>query len=88
MGAPVVVFVDEGVAVVLELFEVVGCGLGGEPLFECLLEPFDFPAGGGVVHSGVFLDDVEVDQGAFEAVASTSASGEPGGVDHAVIGQH
>ena len=33
-------------------------GLGAQPLLQGLLEPLDLPAGGGVVGSGVLLDDV------------------------------
>ena len=34
-------------------------GLGAEPLLQGLLEPFDLPAGGGVVRATVLLLDVE-----------------------------
>jgi hypothetical protein len=33
--------------------------LCGQPLFQGLLEPFDFAAGGGVVGSGVLLGDAQ-----------------------------
>ena len=86
--AMMVVFIDERVDLVLELVEGCGFGLGGEPLFECLLEPFHLSAGGRVVRSAVFLDDLEVRQGAFEPVPSAFAASESGGVDHGVVGQY
>ena len=55
-----VVFVDEGVELGLQLGESGGAGLAGEPFFEGLVEAFDFSAGGGVVWGGVDLVDVEV----------------------------
>ena len=54
-----VVDLGEGVEEVLEFGEVGGWGSWGEPLFEGLLESFDFAAGGGMVGSGVFLFDLE-----------------------------
>lgn len=62
-------------------------GLGSEPVLQGLLEAFDFAAGGGVVRSGVLLVDAEADEFGFEHVAATTAAGEPGGVDEAVVGQ-
>ena len=53
VGPVVVVGVGEFVEEALELVEVVGSGLGGEPFFEGLLETFDFSAGGGVWSSSV-----------------------------------
>lgn len=88
MGAPVVVFIDERIELVLEVFEDSGFGFGGEPLFECLLEPFYFPACGGVVWSGVFLDDSQVHQGAFEPVLFSFPSCESYGVDEGVVGEY
>ena len=82
----VVVVLDEVVDVRLEFVDGVG-GVGSEPLFEGLLEAFDFAGGGGVVWSGVFLFDVEVDEECFELVATAAASGKAGGVNHAVVGQ-
>ena len=50
--AAVVVLVGEGVEQGLQLGQGGGLGgLGAEPLFEGLLEPFDFAAGAGVVRS-------------------------------------
>ena len=63
-------------------------GLGGEPVLHCLLEAFDFAAGGRVVRAGVLLDDVEAWELGFQAVASAAAPGEPCGVDEAVVGEH
>ena len=46
-----VVFINERVELVLEFCQCSGCGLGGEPFLECLLESFYFPTGGWVVGS-------------------------------------
>ncbi len=88
VGSPLVVFLGEFVELVLEVFDGVGGGLGGQPLFEGLLESFDFPAGGRVVGSAVFLEDAQVGEGAFESVEAASATGESGGVDHCVVGEY
>ncbi len=48
LWAPMVVFVDERIELVLELLKGFGVGLGGEPFLECLFEPFHFPTGGWV----------------------------------------
>ncbi len=69
-----VVFVDEPVELLLEFFEGVGSGLGSQPLFEGLVESFDFPAGGGVVGSTVFVDNMEVSEGSFEPVPAALSS--------------
>ena len=55
----VVVGLDEGVQLGLQLDEGGGAGLAGEPFFEGLVEAFDFPAGGRVVGGGVDLGDPE-----------------------------
>jgi hypothetical protein len=55
--AAVVVGLDEGVELVLQVGEGGGAWLVGEPFFEGLMESFDFPAGGGVVGCGVDLGD-------------------------------
>ncbi len=47
----VVVVVDERVELLLELGDCCGSCLVVEPTFHCLLEAFDFAAGGGVVGS-------------------------------------
>lgn len=47
----VVVVVDEGVELFLELCDGGRAWLVVEPTFHCLLEAFDFAAGGGVVWS-------------------------------------
>ena len=52
-----VVFVDEDLELGLECGDGGGAGLAGEPFFQCLVEAFDFPAGGGVVGCGVDLGD-------------------------------
>ena len=51
------------------------------------MEALDFSAGGGVAGCGVDLGDSQAVQFVFEVVASAFAAGEPGGEDHAVIGQ-
>lgn len=79
---------DEPVELLLEFLDGPGSGLSSQPLFEGLVESFDFPAGGRMVGSAVFLGDVEVSEGSFEPVAASFSSGESGGVDHAVVGQH
>ena len=61
--------------------------LRGEPLFQGLLEAFDFPAGGRVVGPGVLLDDTEGAQFVLEGVAAAFAARQPGGEHHAVVGQ-
>ena len=85
--AAVVVVLDEGVELGLQLGDGGGAGLVGEPFFEGLVESLDLAAGGGVVGGGVDLGDSEAAQFVFEAVASAFAAGEPGGEDHAVVGQ-
>lgn len=85
--AAVVVFVDEGVELGLDVAECGGFGLLLEPAFEGLVEAFDFPTGGGVVGGGVDLADSEVAEFGFEFVASAAAAGESGGEDHAVVGE-
>lgn len=82
-----VVFVGEGVELGLELGEGGGFGLFLQPAFEGLVEAFDFPAGGGVVGGGVDLADLQAAEFGFEAVASAAAAGQPGGEDHAVVGE-
>src|SRR6266568_5274843 len=87
MGAVVVVLVDELVDELLDLGEAAGLvWLAAEPLFEGLLESFDFAAGGGVVGAGVLLRDAEGAEFGFESVTA-GVSGESGGVDHAVVGE-
>ena len=86
--AVVVVVVDEGVEQGLQLGDGGRLGgLGAQPLLHGLLESFDLAAGGGVVGAGVLLDDVQAAQLVLEAVAAAAAAGEPGGEDHAVVGQ-
>jgi hypothetical protein len=41
----------------------------------------------GVVGPAVLLLDVQASEFGFEAVAAAAAAGEPGGEDHAVVGQ-
>lgn len=60
-----VVDVDEGVELGLELGDGGWGGLFAEPFLECLLESFDFSAGGWLVWSGVFLFDPEAHQEGF-----------------------
>jgi hypothetical protein len=49
----VVVLVDEGVELGLQLRQGGGAGLAGECFLEGLVEAFDLAAGGGVVGGGV-----------------------------------
>ena len=73
---------------VLELGDRGGLvGLGAQPRFQGLLEAFDLAAGGGVVGSGVLLDDAEAAQFGLEGVAAALAAGEAGGEHHPVVGQ-
>lgn len=85
--AAVVVFGDELIELGLQLGDGGGAGLGGEPFLQCLVEAFDFPAGGGVVGGGVDLLDAQAVQFGFEGVAAAFSSGEAGGEDHAVVGE-
>jgi len=55
----VVVFVDEGVELGLEVGEGGGLGLFGQKAFEGLVEAFDLAAGGGVIRGGVDLGDAQ-----------------------------
>ena len=71
MGAMVVVGVGEFVEEALELVEVVGAVLGGEPFLEGLLESLDFSAGGRVVGCGVLLFGAEVIEAGLEGVAAS-----------------
>ena len=88
-GRRLVVFINETVGQGLELLDRGWLGsLGGEPILEGLVEAFDFPAGGGVVRSGVFLLDAEFDQAGLEGVAAASVAGEPGGVNHPVVSEN
>jgi hypothetical protein len=64
----VIVGLDEGVELGLQVGEGGGSGLAGEPFFEGLVEAFDFSAGGGVVGGGVDLDDPEAAELVFKAV--------------------
>jgi hypothetical protein len=79
VGPAVVVFVGEGIELGLQFGDGGGAGLAGEPFFECLMEAFNFPAGGGVVGGGVDLLYAQAVQFGFEAVAAAFAAGESGG---------
>ena len=68
-GAVVVVVLDEGVDVGLQLVDGGGGQLGAEPFLHCLLEAFDLAAGGGVVGSRVLLANAALHEFGFEAVA-------------------
>jgi hypothetical protein len=84
----VVVEVGEGVQEGLELGEVCGLGrLGGEPVFEGLLEPLYLALGLGMAGFPVFLLDAQAAQLGFQAVAAAFAAGEAGGEDHPVVCQ-
>ena len=58
-----------------------------QPLLHGLLEPFDLPAGGRMVRTGVLLRHPEASQLGLEAIAPALAAGEARGEDHAVVGQ-
>ncbi len=88
MGSSVVVFIDEGVDQRLQFGDGGGLGLlGGEPFLECLVEAFDFAAGGGMVRGGVLLLDLEFREPGLEGVAAASEPGETCRVDHSVVGE-
>ena len=88
MGSSVVVFIDEGVDQRLQFGDGGGLGLlGGEPFLECLVEAFDFAAGGGMVRGGVLLLDLEFREPGLEGVAAASELGETCRVDHSVVGE-
>ena len=74
MWAVLVVVGDELVEQCLELVDGGRGGAGGEPAFQCLVEAFNFAAGGRVVGSAVLLGDVERVEEGLEAVASTAAA--------------
>ena len=63
---------------------VEGRGRGREPVFEGLVEAFDFALGLGVAGVTVFLGDAQAGEQAFEVVV---AVGESCGVDRSVVGQ-
>ncbi|MDZ4235169.1 MAG: hypothetical protein U1C73_15730 [Dietzia sp.] len=69
MGSVVVVDLDEGVELVLQLGDGCRGRLGSEPLLHGLLEALDLAAGGGVVGSAVLLADAQFDEFVLEAVA-------------------
>ena len=52
-----------------------------------LRESFDFALGLGVAGPAVLLGDAQAAQFVLEAVAAAAPAGEPGGVDHSVVGQ-
>ena len=52
-----VVFLDEGVELGLQLGECGGTRLADQPAFERLVEAFDLAAGGRMIGCGVDLDD-------------------------------
>lgn len=87
VGPLVVVAVLE---LVRECLEVLEGGrldsLGAQSLLQGLLEAFDFALGLWVAAAAVGLVDLPPCQEGLEAVAAWSP-GEPGGVDHAVVGQ-
>jgi len=57
--------------------------LGGQPLFQGLLEPLGLALGLRVVGLAVFLRDAQPPQLVLEAVAA-AAAGEPGRIDQPV----
>jgi hypothetical protein len=62
-------------------------GPGGQPFLQGLLEPLDLALGLGVVRAAVLLGDAQGAQFVLQAVAAAAAAGEPGRIDHAVVGQ-
>ena len=83
-----VVGVEELIDQVLELGDGVGGWPGGQPFLHGLLEPFNLAGGGWMVRPSVFLGDPLFTETGLEGVAAASVTGEPGGVDHAVVGEH
>jgi hypothetical protein len=69
----------------LEAGDRAGATLLGEPSLEGLVEPFDFPAGLGVVGAGVLVVDAEGEQLELDRAAAVAGFG---GEDRAVVGQH
>jgi hypothetical protein len=85
---PGVADAGEGVKEGLQLAGSGGlAGLGAEPFLEGLLEPPGFALGLGVVRLAVLLLDAQAAQLGFQVAAAAFAAGQPGGEDHAVIGQ-
>src|SRR6202167_3120082 len=62
-------------------------GLGAEPVLHGLLEPLGLSLGLGVVRLAVLLLDPEAAKLVLQGVAAAPAAGQPGGEDHAVVGQ-
>ncbi len=64
-------------------------GMLGEEAFQRLPESFDLALRGGFVGAPVLLGDAFQFEERFEAIEAglEAASGEPGGVDHAVVGE-
>ena len=79
-----VVVVAECIELGLQFGDVGGSWSCLEPLFEGLVEAFDFPLGLGMVGFAVLLLDAEVEQFDFEAVGSVSVSC---GEHHSVVCQ-
>jgi hypothetical protein len=79
-----VVVGGEGIQEFLELGEVSGLGLGGEPFLQGLPESLDLALGLGVVRAAVLLPDPQAAQLVLQGVAAASAAGEPRGVPWAV----
>lgn len=85
-----VVVVTEVIKLLLEFFQAVGCGLGGEEQFQGLPKSLDFALSGGFVGASILLLDALQRQQRFERVRvsfPSSASSMAGGVNHAVICQ-
>ena len=70
MWSLVVVDGDEFVDLGLQDRSAVGAGLFAEPLFEGLLEAFNFAASRWMIRSCVFLGDAQVGEDALEMVWS------------------
>ena len=83
-----VIRAGEGIEQGLQLGEGGGLGLlGGEPFLHRLLEPLDFALGLGMVRLAVLLLHTQAAELVLQAIAATSAAGEPGGEHHPVVGQ-
>ena len=86
VGAAGVVVSGEGIQQSLELGEVSGPVLGGEPFLQGLPEPLDLALGLGVVRPAVLLPDPQQPQLVLQGVpaAPAAAAGEPRCVDRAI----
>ena len=87
MGACAVVVLAKFVEELLQLVDGLCWGLGVDPFFEGLVEPFDFALGLWVARPAVFLLDFVRGECFFERVSPAFTSGKAGGEHQAVICQ-